>query len=168
MDTGCGPDPQLPEPVTIMIPTEKVAKAEPWREGQKPIAAAGTTVRRFAGLIASADDSASTLATTQCAFDTETGELVWETRLPAGLQAAPMSYEVNGRQYIVAAVGGHGRMDTKLGDSTIAWALPARSINRNASIPSRMFRCPIFRLRIRREIPFDTLYSAEYKEGDNR
>ncbi|MDO9433826.1 membrane-bound PQQ-dependent dehydrogenase, glucose/quinate/shikimate family [Hydrogenophaga sp.] len=60
------------------------------------------------------------------AFDSETGELVWETRLPAGLQAAPMSYEVNGRQYIVAAVGGHERMDTKLGDSVIAWALPAR------------------------------------------
>lgn len=60
------------------------------------------------------------------AFDTETGELVWETRLPAGLQAAPLSYEVDGRQYIVAAVGGHERMDTKLGDHVIAWALPPR------------------------------------------
>lgn len=58
-------------------------------------------------------------------FDTETGELVWEMRLPAGAQANPMSYEINGRQYIVAAVGGHERMDTRIGDSVIAWALPA-------------------------------------------
>lgn len=58
-------------------------------------------------------------------FDTETGELVWEMRLPAGAQASPMSYEIDGRQFVVAAVGGHDRMDTKLGDSVIAWALPA-------------------------------------------
>ena len=58
-------------------------------------------------------------------FDTETGALVWEVRLPAGAQASPISYEVGGRQYVVAAVGGHDRMDTKLGDSVIAWSLPA-------------------------------------------
>jgi len=58
-------------------------------------------------------------------FDTQTGELVWEVRLPAGAQANPMSYEIDGRQYIVAAVGGHDRMETRLGDSVIAWALPA-------------------------------------------
>lgn len=59
-------------------------------------------------------------------FDTETGELLWEVRLPAGNQANPMSYEIDGRQYVVAAVGGHDRMETKLGDSVIAWALPRR------------------------------------------
>lgn len=58
-------------------------------------------------------------------FDTETGALLWEVRLPAGAQASPLSYEIGGRQYVVAAVGGHDRMDTKLGDSVIAWALPA-------------------------------------------
>lgn len=57
-------------------------------------------------------------------YSTETGELLWEVRLPAGAQATPMSYEINGRQYVVAAVGGHQRMDTKLGDSVIAYALP--------------------------------------------
>ncbi|MGS0515693.1 glucose/quinate/shikimate family membrane-bound PQQ-dependent dehydrogenase [Xanthomonas oryzae pv. oryzicola] len=57
-------------------------------------------------------------------FDTRTGKQVWETRVPAGPQAAPMSYTINGKQYIVAAVGGHDRMETKLGDSVIAWALP--------------------------------------------
>ncbi len=57
-------------------------------------------------------------------FSTETGELLWEVRIPAGAQANPLSYEINGRQYIVAAIGGHDRMETKLGDSVIAWALP--------------------------------------------
>jgi len=56
-------------------------------------------------------------------FDTETGKLLWEARVPAGPQAAPMSYEVKGRQYIVTAVGGHARMLTRPGDSVIAYAL---------------------------------------------
>jgi quinoprotein glucose dehydrogenase len=58
------------------------------------------------------------------AFDTQTGKLLWEGRLPAGGQAAPMSYEAGGRQYVVIAAGGHSFMQTKLGDSVIAYALP--------------------------------------------
>ena len=44
--------------------------------------------------------------------------------MPAGPQAAPLSYTVNGKQYIVAAIGDHDRMETKPGDSVIAWTLP--------------------------------------------
>jgi len=58
------------------------------------------------------------------AYDSESGELLWEDRLPAGNQASPLSYSISGRQYIVAVVGGHDRIPTKLGDSIIAWALP--------------------------------------------
>jgi len=58
------------------------------------------------------------------AFETESGRILWEYRVPAGPNAAPISYELDGRQYVVAAVGGHDRMETKLGDSLIAWALP--------------------------------------------
>ena len=57
------------------------------------------------------------------AFDTQTGKELWKSRLPAGAQATPMSYEVNGRQFVVIAAGGHGKMGTKLGDSLIAYAL---------------------------------------------
>jgi quinoprotein glucose dehydrogenase len=60
-------------------------------------------------------------------FNSQTGELLWEYRLPAGNQAAPLSYIQNGRQYVVAVVGGHDRIPTKLGDSIIAWALPETS-----------------------------------------
>ncbi|MCX4144247.1 glucose/quinate/shikimate family membrane-bound PQQ-dependent dehydrogenase [Paraburkholderia madseniana] len=58
------------------------------------------------------------------AFNVNNGEQVWEARLPAGGQATPMSYSINGRQYVVIAAGGHGSFGTKLGDYVIAYALP--------------------------------------------
>jgi PQQ enzyme repeat len=60
------------------------------------------------------------------AFDLETGKELWRGRLPAGGQATPMSYrlEENGRQFVVIAAGGHGRMGTDIGDSVVAFALP--------------------------------------------
>ncbi|WP_213777241.1 glucose/quinate/shikimate family membrane-bound PQQ-dependent dehydrogenase [Caballeronia sp. dw_276] len=57
-------------------------------------------------------------------FDTDTGEQLWEARLPAGGQATPMTYEVGGKQYVVIAAGGHGSFGTKLGDYVVAYALP--------------------------------------------
>lgn len=62
--------------------------------------------------------------------DLRTQEVIWRRPLGTGYDhgpmGIPMSYEVDGRQYILAAVGGHERMETKLGDHVIAWALPAR------------------------------------------
>lgn len=57
------------------------------------------------------------------AFDTNNGEVLWEATLPAGGQATPMTYELNGRQYVVIAAGGHGKLGTKLGDFIVAYAL---------------------------------------------
>jgi len=56
------------------------------------------------------------------AFETETGRILWEYKLPAGGQAAPMSYEYEGRQYIVIAAGGRGGIGT-LGDYIVAFRL---------------------------------------------
>ena len=58
------------------------------------------------------------------AFDAASGEELWKGRLPAGGQATPMTYEWDGRQYVVIAAGGHSRAGTKLGDSVVAFALP--------------------------------------------
>lgn len=59
------------------------------------------------------------------AYDLSTGETLWQSRLPAGGQATPMSYlGRDGRQYVVVAAGGHGSLGTKAGDSVIAYALP--------------------------------------------
>ncbi|BCH63096.1 glucose dehydrogenase [Agrobacterium vitis] len=58
------------------------------------------------------------------AYDLATGKVLWEGRLPAGGQATPMSYELNGKQYVVMVAGGHGSVGTKPGDYVIAYTLP--------------------------------------------
>ncbi len=40
------------------------------------------------------------------ACDKDSGELVWEYRLPASAHATPITYMVDGKQYVVLAVGG--------------------------------------------------------------
>jgi quinoprotein glucose dehydrogenase len=57
------------------------------------------------------------------AFDKRTGALLWETTLPAAGYATPMTYMVDGRQYVVVAAGG-GKLGTKSSDSYVAYALP--------------------------------------------
>ena len=53
------------------------------------------------------------------AFDKGTGEVVWETELPAGVSGAPMTYLHQGRQYIVMALSG-----TDFENELLALALP--------------------------------------------
>ena len=61
-------------------------------------------------------------------YDLASGEVLWRARLPAGGQATPATYlGRDGRQYLVVVAGGHGYIGTKLGDSVIAYALPAAS-----------------------------------------
>ncbi len=60
------------------------------------------------------------------AYDTDTGAVLASFDIPAGLHAGPITYKLrpNGKQYLVIAPGGHKRMDSKLGDYIIAYALP--------------------------------------------
>jgi quinoprotein glucose dehydrogenase len=57
------------------------------------------------------------------AFNTENGEILWQAMLPAAGHAAPISYELNGKQFIVIASGGHGKLGSKLGDYIVAFSL---------------------------------------------
>jgi len=58
------------------------------------------------------------------AFDKTTGELLWETTLPFSGNATPITYEVNGRQYVVIAAGGGKDLRTKSGGVYVAFAIP--------------------------------------------
>jgi quinoprotein glucose dehydrogenase len=60
------------------------------------------------------------------AYDVDDGRVLWEQRLPAGGQSTPMTYAINGKQYVVHVAGGHGSIGTKAGDYVIAYALPGR------------------------------------------
>ena len=57
------------------------------------------------------------------AFEKSTGQLLWETTLPAAGYATPSTFAVGGKQYVVIAAGG-GKLGTKSGDAYLAFALP--------------------------------------------
>jgi quinoprotein glucose dehydrogenase len=56
------------------------------------------------------------------AFDKMTGKVVWEFKLPAAGFATPITYSVDGKQFLVLAAGGGRGLES--GDSYIAFALP--------------------------------------------
>jgi quinoprotein glucose dehydrogenase len=58
------------------------------------------------------------------AFDKATGELLWETTLPFSGNATPITYEVNGRQFVVIAAGGGKDPKSSSGGAYVAFALP--------------------------------------------
>jgi quinoprotein glucose dehydrogenase len=58
------------------------------------------------------------------AFDSDSGNELWKYELPAGGQATPMTYTVAGKQYLLIAAGGHGKLRTKQGDYVLAFTLP--------------------------------------------
>lgn len=58
------------------------------------------------------------------AFDVSTGEKVWEVDTPYSANATPMTYEVDGKQYVVVSAGGHSWSPLPKGDYILAYALP--------------------------------------------
>jgi alcohol dehydrogenase (cytochrome c) len=58
------------------------------------------------------------------AFDSDSGKLLWRFQAGAGVNAPPISYELDGTQYVVVAVGGNSLFRFKTGQSVMAFALP--------------------------------------------
>ncbi|MEO7277170.1 MAG: PQQ-binding-like beta-propeller repeat protein [Sphingomicrobium sp.] len=58
------------------------------------------------------------------AIDMKSGKTMWSAPLPAGGQANPIVYQQDGREYVVIFAGGHHFMETPMGDSVVAYALP--------------------------------------------
>ncbi len=58
------------------------------------------------------------------AFDKDTGKLVWQASLPFPGNATPISYEADGRQFIVIAAGGNSTDVSQSGGVYVAFALP--------------------------------------------
>jgi quinoprotein glucose dehydrogenase len=58
------------------------------------------------------------------AFDKDTGEELWSAKLPWGGYAPPTVYESAGREFIVIAASGGGKVGTATGDAYVAFALP--------------------------------------------
>lgn len=58
------------------------------------------------------------------AYDIATGRLLWQAKVDAGVNAPPITYEIDGIQYIAVAAGGNAIFGYKQGDNVIAYALP--------------------------------------------
>lgn len=58
------------------------------------------------------------------AFDAESGDLLWRFNVGAGANAAPMTYELDGKQYVAVAAGGNFQLGFRRGDALFAFALP--------------------------------------------
>ena len=57
------------------------------------------------------------------AFDSASGELLWQHQADAGVNAPPASYNIEGDQYIVVAAGGNVQLDYKRGNEILAFKL---------------------------------------------
>jgi quinoprotein glucose dehydrogenase len=60
------------------------------------------------------------------AFDKATSELLWETMLPFSGNATPITYEVNGKQFVVIAAGGGKDPKSASGGVYVGFALEGR------------------------------------------
>jgi quinoprotein glucose dehydrogenase len=57
------------------------------------------------------------------AFDTDTGRILWQAKLPFGGNATPSVYAVNGKQYVVISAGG-AKSGRPTGGHLVAFTLP--------------------------------------------
>jgi quinoprotein glucose dehydrogenase len=57
------------------------------------------------------------------AFDTRTGEIVWEAQLPYSGTATPITYSIDGKQYVVIGTSNARTRDAPQGSAYVAFAL---------------------------------------------
>ena len=57
------------------------------------------------------------------AYDSKSGKVLWSFQAGAGVNAPPSSYMVGGKQYVVVGAGGNVQIDSKRGDSIIAFTV---------------------------------------------
>jgi glucose dehydrogenase len=59
------------------------------------------------------------------AFNAKTGDRIWRYNLGAGVNAPPITYQVNGEQYVAVAAGGNFQMTFPYGDTVAIFKLPS-------------------------------------------
>ena len=60
---------------------------------------------------------------TFAAYDARTGRKLWSFQAGAGVNAAPMAFEFDGKPYVAVAAGGNFQLDFKFGTSVIVFGL---------------------------------------------
>lgn len=57
------------------------------------------------------------------AYDAKTGAVLWTFQAGAGVNSAPMSFQIDGKQYVAVAAGGNFQLNYKLGDAILVFGL---------------------------------------------
>ena len=57
------------------------------------------------------------------AYNSNTGDLLWQASVDAGVNAPPISYEIDGEQYVAVAAGGNSIFGYTAGDSVVVYKL---------------------------------------------
>ena len=57
------------------------------------------------------------------AYDSSSGALLWQFQCGAGVNAPPITYTVNGTQYIAVAAGGNTQLNYKRGNNLMVFSL---------------------------------------------
>jgi quinoprotein glucose dehydrogenase len=109
--------------VAINLDTGKKLWSVPHGEmakGESGSAGVGGVIATAGGVLFAASTNDAFLR----AYDSASGRELWRGVLPVASNATPMSYAVNGRQYVVIAAGGHGFVGEGKSDEVVAFALP--------------------------------------------
>jgi PQQ-dependent dehydrogenase (methanol/ethanol family) len=69
------------------------------------------------------------------AFDAKTGDKLWRFNLGAGVNAPPITYQVNGEQYIAVAAGGNFQMTYPYGDTLAIFKLTSSKMSARPADP---------------------------------
>jgi alcohol dehydrogenase (cytochrome c) len=59
------------------------------------------------------------------AFDARSGAVLWQYNAPAGVNAPPVTYSIDGEQYVAVAAGGNWIVDSPRGDELLVFKLGA-------------------------------------------
>jgi alcohol dehydrogenase (cytochrome c) len=70
------------------------------------------------------------------ALDARTGAMLWTYGAPAGVNAPPISYQLDGRQYIAVAAGGNFQINAPRGDEVLVFALPRAGVDTSVAVMS--------------------------------
>jgi outer membrane protein assembly factor BamB len=83
------------------------------------------------------------------AFDKDTGEELWVTRLPASGHATPLTYlgKKSGRQFVAIASGGGNKYNTEFSGKLVVFALPEKGEPTGPRMISAIGRTPAPRFR---------------------
>lgn len=68
------------------------------------------------------------------AFDSDSGMRLWSWQVDAGVNAPPVSYAIDGRQYVAVAAGGNALFGFPQGDALHVFALPQPAVAAGAGL----------------------------------